>query len=98
MATDKAGDQARVSARGATVRLAAPQPLATGDLTEEMVASDWWTDSMIHAAGIPIVDFPLVAVGGGIGSFVTVDYLRIAGVTPDRSEERRVGKECRSRW
>jgi hypothetical protein len=52
-----------------------------GDLTEELVASDSWTDAMVGAAGIPVVEVPLVTVGGGIGSFVTVDYLRIAGVT-----------------
>jgi len=36
-----------------------------------------WTDDMVQQAGIPIVDTPFVTVGGGIGSFVTVDYLRI---------------------
>src|SRR5215470_16388147 len=55
-----------------------------GDLTEELLASSWWSDAMVRAAGIPIVDVPFVTVGGGIGSFVTVDYLRIAGVAPDR--------------
>jgi hypothetical protein len=55
-----------------------------GDLTEQLLTSDWWTDAMVEAAGIPVVDVPLVTVGGGMGSFVTVDYLRIAGVTPDR--------------
>ncbi|MCW2919623.1 MAG: hypothetical protein JWN52_7691, partial [Actinomycetia bacterium] len=35
---------------------------------------------MVAAAGIPINDVPFVTVGGGIGSFVTVDYLRIYGV------------------
>lgn len=39
---------------------------------------------MVQAAGIPIAQIPLVSVGGGIGSFVTVDYLRIAGVAPER--------------
>jgi hypothetical protein len=39
---------------------------------------------MVAAAGIPIVDVPLVSVGGGMGSFVTVDYLRIAGATTDQ--------------
>ncbi len=29
--------------------------------------------------GLPIEDVPVASVGGGIGSFVTVDYLRIAG-------------------
>jgi len=39
---------------------------------------------MLWEAGIPIVEVPLVSVGGGIGSFVTADYLRIAGTAPDR--------------
>src|SRR5216683_4533 len=58
--------------------------LGAGDLTDELLRSDQWTDEMLHAAGIPVTDVPLVSVGGGIGSFVTVDYLRIAGVTTDR--------------
>jgi len=84
MAADQAGDQTRLSARGETVHLTAPQPLAAGDLTEGLLVSDWWTDSMIQAAGIPVVDIPFITIGGGIGSFITVDYLRIAGVPPDR--------------
>jgi hypothetical protein len=40
---------------------------------------DLWTDEMVAAAGIPTLDVPFVSVGGGIGSFVTVDYLRVAG-------------------
>ena len=51
-----------------------------GDLTAELVATPVWTDRMVAAAGIPVVDVPFVGVGGGIGSFVTVDHLRIAGV------------------
>src|SRR5262245_8255210 len=69
-------DQAAVAGQGA-----AP---GAGDLTDELLRSDHWTDEMLHAAGIPVTDVPLVSVGGGIGSFVTVDYLRIAGVTTDR--------------
>jgi hypothetical protein len=49
-----------------------------GDLTADLLASDWWTDDLVAAAGIPVVDVPFVSVGGGIGSFVTVDQLRIA--------------------
>jgi hypothetical protein len=59
-------------------------PTGGGDLTEELLASDSWTDAMVEAAGIPVVDVPFATVGGGIGSFVTVDYLRIAGVPTDR--------------
>ncbi len=51
-----------------------------GDLTEDLIATDQWTDAMVANAGIPVVDAPFVTIGGGIGSFVTTDYLRIAGV------------------
>ena len=56
----------------------------SGDLTDELLRSDQWTDQMLQAAGIPVTDVPFVSIGGGIGSFVTVDYLRIAGVGTDR--------------
>jgi len=59
-------------------------PPGSGDLTDELLRSDQWTDQMLQAAGIPVTHVPLVSVGGGIGSFVTVDYLRIAGVSTDR--------------
>ena len=55
-----------------------------GDLNDQLINSDWWPDQMVQAAGIPIVDVPFVSIGGGIGSFVTVDYLRIAGVPADQ--------------
>ena len=68
-----------------TVTPAGPSagPAATpqfGDLNDTLVNTDWWTDQMVEAAGIPIIDVPFVSLGGGIGSFVTVDYLRVAGV------------------
>jgi len=56
---------------------------SSGDLTTELLTRDFWTDGMLARAGIPVVDVPFVSVGGGIGSFVTVDYLRIAGVPAD---------------
>jgi hypothetical protein len=52
----------------------------TGDLTTELIGTDKWTDDMLARAGIPVHEVPFVTIGGGIGSFVTVDYLRIAGV------------------
>ncbi|HEV7453141.1 MAG TPA: hypothetical protein VGO16_17525 [Pseudonocardiaceae bacterium] len=51
-----------------------------GNLTPELVATDWWSDAMLADAEIPVMEAPFVTVGGGIGSFVTVDYLRIYGV------------------
>jgi len=56
----------------------------TGDLTDELIARAIWTDELVAAAGIPVVEVPLVTVGGGLGSFALIDYLRIAGV--DTSE------------
>nr|BFE84342.1 hypothetical protein GCM10020093_069430 [Planobispora longispora] len=35
---------------------------------------------MLHEAGIPVHDVPLVSVGGGLGSFTLLDVLRICGV------------------
>jgi hypothetical protein len=60
-----------------------PAKPVAGDLTDQLLATDFWTDEMVSAAGIPIIDVPFVTVGGGIGSFVTVDYLRIGGVPPE---------------
>lgn len=54
--------------------------LAAGDLTPALRSTSWWTDEMMTEAGIPVVDVPLVSVGGGIGSFILADYLRIAGM------------------
>ncbi|MEL7207188.1 MAG: hypothetical protein AAGK32_02985, partial [Actinomycetota bacterium] len=41
---------------------------------------DAWTDRDVESAGAYLLDVPLVSVGGGMGSFALVDYLRIAGV------------------
>ena len=38
---------------------------------------------------------PLFVVENGLGAFDTIEE---DGSIHDRSEERRVGKECRSRW
>ena len=34
----------------------------------------------LRNAGFPLVDVPIVSVGGGLGSFAVADFLRIAGV------------------
>src|SRR5690606_40504336 len=59
-------------------------PAAAGDLTPELIGTPEWTDEMVAAAGIPIHDIPFLTVGGGIGSFVMLDYLRIYGVPVSR--------------
>ncbi len=51
-----------------------------GDLTDELRTTSTWTDDMVARAGIPMIDVPLVTVGGGFGSFVLADHLRVAGM------------------
>jgi hypothetical protein len=63
-------------------RPAAAPPPVSGDLTPQLIEADVWNDQMVQAAGIPVVDVPLVTIGGGLGSFTLVDTLRIAGWTP----------------
>ena len=64
--------------------LAAPIPdpdrPTPGDLNPELLGTSVWTDDAVARAQIPVFDVPLVTVGGGIGSFVLVDLLRICGV------------------
>src|SRR5690349_10007601 len=59
-------------------------PVLEGDLTDRLIETPVWSDDLVAEAGIPVRDVEFVTVGGGIGSFVTVDYLRIAGVPADR--------------
>ena len=59
----------------------AEQPAAT-ELSPLLRSSDFWTDEMVAAAGIVSYDMPIVTVGGGMGSFITADYLRVAGGLP----------------
>ena len=59
---------------------AAPAAPVPGDLNDELIGTDIWTDEMVFRAGIPIVDVPFVSCGGGMGSFVLSTYLRVAGV------------------
>jgi len=50
----------------------------------------------------PIAGFAMFALGGIVGLLAgiaaVVSLIRGGGRTAVRSEERRVGKECRSRW
>jgi hypothetical protein len=68
---------------GIRPQIAPNPPAGPGDLNNDLLNSSQWTDQQVAAAGIPIIDIPFVTFGGGIGSFVTVDYLRIRGVPPE---------------
>jgi hypothetical protein len=53
---------------------------AAGDLNDQLLTTSEWTDQMLADAGIPVVDIPLVSVGGGMGSLILADHLRMAGL------------------
>ncbi len=74
----------RPPARPAGGQDAEGAPPGSGDLTDELLRTSQWTDEMVAAAGIPVIDINFATIGGGIGSFVTTDYLRIAGVPAER--------------
>ncbi len=52
---------------------------ARGDLTPQLIGTPVWYDQALAAAGIPIYDTPFVSVGGGLGSFILADVLRVQG-------------------
>lgn len=62
---------------------ARPSVARAGDLTPALTDTDIWPERMLFDAGIPILDAPLVSVGGGLGSFALVDQLRICGVATE---------------
>lgn len=49
-------------------------------LHQGMVDQPVWTDQLVAESGMQTIDTPFVSVGGGIGSFTVVDYLRLAGI------------------
>lgn len=57
-----------------------PERAVPGDLNQQLIETDVWSDEMVAAAGIPVVDTPFVSVGGGLGSLAMVDLLRINGL------------------
>src|ERR1035437_703857 len=91
-------------AGAATLKIAPDQPLQAaldraqaGDVIE--LAPGEYKGAIRIDRSVVLTGQPgAVLVGGGAGNVVTVNSpdVTIRGVT--RSEERRVGKECRSRW
>lgn len=58
-------------------------PGTRGDVDDQLVATSAWTDEMLTERGIPVIDTPLLSIGGGMGSFTLYHVLRVAGMAPD---------------
>ena len=74
---------ASISINSSSLALPVPDPSGShepGDLTPQLIETDVWSDQVLAEAGIPVYDAPIVSVGGGIGSFIMADFLRIAGL------------------
>ncbi len=56
--------------------------MSSGDLTNELIETDVWTDEMVERAGIPIADSWITTIGGGLGSFALAHVVRVAGLPP----------------
>src|SRR2546430_14233460 len=58
-------------------------------------SSSWYRTEPLHATLAPLIDFDLLKAKR---TRLTVGAVRVRSGELRRSEERRVGKECRSRW
>ena len=67
-------------------------PLGTDDLGQDLLARMLYGGRISLAVGV-VAMLISITIGTGVGAVAG----QIGGAT-DRSEERRVGKECRSRW
>src|SRR5262245_18760379 len=56
------------------------------------------TQHQCELAGHPAIWTNAAAAAAQLDANTTARLKRLRGLTPERSEERRVGKECRSRW
>src|SRR2546429_3578300 len=74
--------------------------VCSSDLRDQAIAQGRYFGAAIKVAGTPLSDGAGVveAVGAGVSALAPGD--RVAGTFFQawRSEERRVGEECRSRW
>lgn len=61
----------------------APSDEVGGERLAALRETSLWTDEAVQAAGLRIMDAPIVSIGGGLGSFALADTLRIAGLPKD---------------
>jgi hypothetical protein len=50
---------------------------------DALVALSSWSDQDVARLDVPVIDVPLVTVGGGLGSLALVDSLRVAGLSAE---------------
>ncbi|NJO42375.1 MAG: FHA domain-containing protein [Cyanobacteria bacterium CRU_2_1] len=63
---------------------APPQPSRRVFPPADVFAAERVSINALHATGYPVEEIDYTAIGGGMGSFVWVDTIRICGVKPDQ--------------
>ncbi|MBA3429889.1 MAG: FHA domain-containing protein [Actinobacteria bacterium] len=58
-----------------------PERDEPGVLPARLLATEFISERDVEAAGVPVTSSACLALGGGLGSFVWVDYLRNSGVS-----------------
>lgn len=65
-------------------RITPPPVILVNNFLDPIFAQQQIEPQAIHATGLPVEEVEYTSVGGGLGSFVWVDLLRVSGVTTDR--------------
>src|SRR3712207_6877213 len=66
---------------------------------QRVVVFDVGVLSTLHSLGVEVAGVPEATYPESLAQYSGDEYAKVGSLfEPDRSEERRVGKECRSRW
>jgi pSer/pThr/pTyr-binding forkhead associated (FHA) protein len=65
-------------------RITQPPPVQVNNFLHPIFGQQQIDPQAIHATGLPIEEVEYTSVGGGLGSFIWVDLLRIGGVSTER--------------
>jgi pSer/pThr/pTyr-binding forkhead associated (FHA) protein len=65
-------------------RITAPPVIPVNNCLPPIFLQEQIDPQAIHATGLPVEEVEYATIGGGLGSFIWVDLLRICGVSTDR--------------
>ncbi len=65
-------------------RITQPPPVQVNNFLHPIFGQQQIDPQAIHATGLPVEEVEYTSIGGGLGSFIWVDLLRIGGVSTER--------------